>query len=465
MAEVINSLLLIALVARYLGVGEFGVYSFLMAACWTVLPLFLVLQRILVRDIAVDKGQVSEIVGTGLTLIGLLAPPILAFTMLLLLVFRVDSIYFTALLINVFAITFAALNSVCTSVFIAFEKVRYETLVSFIISTMSVVFIVAVVYFDMGFSATFMAFMLSNLIGICISVVIIFRLGVRPVVKLNFTRMVYFIKECGFLAVNQIIIQVYAYLGVFFLKEFTTDYDIGLFQAPARIVNRLNVFPISFSVALYPVLAALTAVTYQKEKIDYMITTACRLTLIATIPLSLFGFAFADELVSLFFGAKYTNCALLLRIMIVGVNFNFMIYVFEPLLIILHKQRSIFILNLILLVLSGAMYYPLTKFNGAYGASVAFFASNVLYLVIYLYFMASIVDLKPLARGALLPVAGGLSAFAVIYLLAGYNKILALAAALALYALFAKKAFTFDEIVFMKGLLKKKGLTYDGNKA
>ncbi|KWT90943.1 oligosaccharide flippase family protein [Candidatus Magnetominusculus xianensis] len=457
MAEVINSLLLVAIVARYLGVKEFGVYSFLIAACWTVLPLFLVLQRILVRDIAIDKGQAPEITGEGLALIGLLAPPILVFTMVLLVIFKVDAIYFPALAINVFAITFAALNSVCTSVFIAFEKVKYETLVSFVISFLSVVFMAAVVFFDMGFNAAFLAFMLSNLIGLCISWGLAARLGARPVIKFDKGRMIYFIKECGFLAVNQILIQVYSYLGVFFLKTFTTDYDIGLFQAPARVVNRLNVFPISFSVALYPVLASLTAISYQKEQIDQMITTACRLTLIVTIPLSIAGFVMAEELVMLFFGAKYVGSAALLRLMILGINFSFLIYIFEPLLIILHKQRNMFILNLILLTLSGALYYPLTKFSGAYGASAAFFASNVLYLGIYLYYMSSIVSLAPLFRRGYLAIAGGGIALGLIYFSAGrYPKFMVLAAALAIYGVFAKKAFTFGEILFMKGLLRKK---------
>lgn len=456
-AEAVNSLLQIALVARYLGVNEFGVYSFLIVVCWTVLPLFMVLQRILVRDIAVDKGRASEIIGTGLTLIGLSAPPILIVTMALLLIFKVDPIYFTALAINVFAITFAALNSVCTSVFIAFEKVKYETLVSFAISSMSLVFMLGVVHFDMGFNATFIAFMLSNLIGLLISVVTIFRLGVRPAIKIDFGRMVYFIKECGFLAANQIIVQIYAYMGVFFLKKFATDYDIGLFQAPARLLNRLNVFPASFSVALFPVIASLTAVTYQKEKIDYMITTAGRLILFATIPASIVAFTLADELVLVFFGSKYTYSATLFRMMIMGINFNFLIFVFEPLLIILHKQHSIFILNMILLTLSAAIYYPLTKFNGAYGASVAFFISNVLYLAMYLYFISSIVDLKPFLRRGSLPVAGGVCAFGLILFAAGnYPRFLVLAAALAIYSLFAMKAFTFDEILFMKGLMKKR---------
>ncbi|MBF0555413.1 MAG: oligosaccharide flippase family protein [Nitrospirae bacterium] len=457
MAEVVNSLLLIALVARYLGVKEFGVYSFLVVVCWSVLPLFFVLQRILVRDIAIDKGRASEIVGTGLTLIGLSAPPILIFTMMLLLIFRVDSIYFVALAINVVVITFAALNSVCTSAFIAFEKVRYETLVSFAVSSMSVLFMLAAVHFDMGINGAFTAFMLSNIIGFCISLVILSKLDVRPAIKLDFGRMVYFIKECGYLALNMIIISIYAYMGVFFLKEFATDYDIGIFQAPARLLNRLNIIPASFSVAMYPVLAALTSVTYQKERIDHMITTACRLILIATIPMSLIGFALADELVLLLFGVKYAYSAVLFRIMILGINFNFLIYMFEPLLIILHKQRSIFILNLILIILTAAVYYPLTKFSGAYGAAVASFISTVLYLGVYLYFISSIVDLMPLLKGAYLPVTGGLCAFGLVYFLAGYyQKYMVLAAALAVYTLFAMKAFSFEEILFMKGLLKKK---------
>lgn len=457
MVEVLNSLLLIALVARYLGVKEFGVYSFLMAASWTVLPLFLVLQRILVRDIAVDKGRAGQLVGTGLTLIALLAPPILILSVLILLVFKVDSMYFSALAINVFAITFAALNSVCTSVFIAFEKVKFETLVSFIISSLSVVFMTVAVWFDMGFNAAFLAFMMSNLIGFGISVVLIVRLSVVPVIRLNVGRMVYFVKECGFLAVNQITLQIYAYLGVFFLKEFATDYDIGIFQAPARIINRLNVFPVSFSVALYPALAALTAVTYEKEKIDRMITTAVKLMLIATIPCSLAGFVLADDLVLLFFGTKFASSAPLLRLMIMGINFSFLVYIFEPLLLILHKQRSIFILNLILLTLTGVLYYPLTKLNGAYGASVAYLTSNVLYLGIYLCYISSIVYLTPLFRMVWLALAGGLCSFGIIlFSLGRYSSFMVLPVALAIYVLFAMKAFTFDEIVFVKGLLKKK---------
>ena len=66
--ELVSNLIIVALVARYLGVKEFGLYSFLMAILWISLPIInLGIPRILTREISQDFQKASNLVGIGIT--------------------------------------------------------------------------------------------------------------------------------------------------------------------------------------------------------------------------------------------------------------------------------------------------------------------------------------------------------------------------------------------------------------
>ncbi|HDO25537.1 MAG TPA: hypothetical protein ENG95_02680, partial [Nitrospirae bacterium] len=75
--EAILNLVVFAIIARYLGVKGFGLYSFVIAIIWVLSPmLFLGLNQILARDVAVNKEKAPHSIGNGLVLNLLMTMPV-----------------------------------------------------------------------------------------------------------------------------------------------------------------------------------------------------------------------------------------------------------------------------------------------------------------------------------------------------------------------------------------------------
>lgn len=463
--DILSNLILLAIIARYLGVANFGVYSVIIAIVWTISPfLILGLPRILARDIAQDKKRTNELIGSAITLIGLGAIPIFAVIVLYTVLFKIELGHIAIILIITGCVIIIAITRTLNSVFVAFEKMHYETIVALFISLISMLITGSVAYFDLGFIYIFVGLLIANFSGLVISVFLSLRyFAMKPELGvINRNTFSYLMKESIPLAVSQFFFQTYLYSGVFVLKLLSNNFDVGLFQAPYRTITRLHIIPMTVIVAVFPLLSQLSI--SDKDRLRSIVLTVLKLMLIVSLPLTIFGFVFADKVILFVFGEAFLGSTIALKIQILGLGLFFMNNIFESLFICLKKQRSLIVVMGIGLFISILLNVFLVPQYGYIGASIVTLISQTVILGMGLYFLSDIFNWYEITKAVYRPILSAFITGFFLYVFSGLNNIFIAGVGLLIYPvmLFIFNTFSQEEILFMKtvgGTFKWKNIT------
>ena len=304
--EAILNLVVFAIIARYLGVKGFGLYSFVIAIIWVLSPmLFLGLNQILARDVAVNKEKAPHSIGNGLVLNLLMTMPVLVFAMIIAAVFDMDRTPTISLCIAVGTFLFKAFARNYFAVIIAYEKMKFLMVVSIITRVTEVLFMIFVAMLDLGFINLFIASFIAELLGV-IACIVIFRkkfLISRP--KVVTGEIVPLLKECMPITTSLFLMEAFLYVNVFILIIFATDIDVGLFQGPHKILTRLQMFPMALFVAFLPMFSRAAASEETAHKFDELFARTFKWILIVSLPLSMVGVLFSNEIILLLFGKEF----------------------------------------------------------------------------------------------------------------------------------------------------------------
>ncbi|MBI3378234.1 MAG: flippase [Nitrospirae bacterium] len=452
--DVASNFLLLALVARYLGVAEFGVYSFLIAVIWTVFPFLLMGgPRILARDISQDKKNASALIGSAITLIGLLGIPAIVITAVYVLLFNLSPD--SAILAFVILLSMLAMGATRTlnSVFVAFERMHFETIMSVFISLSSLLFTAAAIYLDLGLRYIFIGMLLSNISSLGISIFFSMRhFSVVPMLGIKKDIILYLLRESAPIAVSQFLLQIYLYSGVFVLKLLSSNFDLGLFQAPYRLITRLQVIPMTFVLAMLPVISQLAANESAREILRTKALFVSKILIIVSLPIMIFGFIFSEKIIYLLFGAAFSKSIIALQIQILGLGLFFLNTFFEILFISLKKQRYQVVLTALGLFVSLVLNFIMVPDYGYIAASAAVPISQAVIFLAGLYYLSDIFNVFSFVKVLYKPA---LAACVIVLFLIAFswiNYAIATGAVLLIYPvmLFAFKAFSQEEIGFLK---------------
>ena len=417
--EVLANLVALAMIARYLGVEDFGIYSFLMAVVWVVSPyLILGLPRILAREISRDPSRADELICAGVKLVAAMSVPMIAGILIFYGFFHQNTIQIHALLLSFIGIISIAVTRIFNSAFVAFEKMKYETCLTFF-SSLSFLFLTGLsVWLNAGLLYFFMAFVLSNLIGLMGAIYIsVKRFSIWPAIGLNLTGMYGLFRETLPIAVCQFLFQTYSYMGVFILKYFSDNYSVGLFQAPSRIIIRTQVIPMSIMVALFPLLSRIAMRSPTGDEIRKIVETIIKYLLIFSLPFAIIGFTLSDMIVSAVFGSAYLASSIVFRSLILGINLSFMIVVFESLIIALNRQWQLIRINTIALMGSMGLNIAMVSQLDYMGAGMAAPLSDIVLICTYLFFLRDVLPVKKLLAAIANPLFSAVIMASAIYIL------------------------------------------------
>jgi len=241
--EMISSILVVGMLARYLGLSDFGEYSLVMAVIWTVQPVInMSMPKILTVELSRDISKTADYIGTGMPWnIGVC-------TVLILIVWVARSLrvdlpvyYFTGMVIALFL----TLTQTVTAVFIARQQIQYE-LYTTLSSVFSLVVLTGVViYLNLNLEHVLWASAVSSAFAFLAAVVFNRKLsGFMLLPKLDLTILRYLLMVSLFYSIIQGLTQLSLYGGVFVLKTISGNIEVALFQAPMRIFTRLLIiFP------------------------------------------------------------------------------------------------------------------------------------------------------------------------------------------------------------------------------
>ena len=401
--ELVSNLIIVAFVARYLGVEEFGLYSFLMAILWISLPIInLGIPRILTREISQDFQKASNLVGIGITFNSFVV--IIIVSALFVISYLFQSKELLIFLIGVSIITFISISQTINTTFIAQERMLFETIWTFIVSLTFLIVTIIIIYFKLSLVFLFVGLAAANFIGLIVSFVISLKyFSIRPVPRFDPYYFKYLFKEALPLGIQQILVQIYLYVGTLVLTSIGNYVDVGIFQAPYRIFIRFVIIPMSIMVAILPIFSKMASEEYSKSDLQSTAILTLKLISIISILISFCGFVYADEIVTILFGQEYFESIVVFRILVSGLCLVFLNIVFESLYIAMKKQKFLILIQGSALLLAILLTIPLVYYKGYLGAAFSVILSNFLMVFLNCYFLYDILT-QGITRSIFLPL-------------------------------------------------------------
>jgi O-antigen/teichoic acid export membrane protein len=169
---------------------------------------------------------------------------------------------------------------------------------------------------------------------------------------------------------------IYFRIDAVMLSLLTPADVVGWYGASYRLFDILMFLPSIFNIALFPVLARLWG--NEKETLALTTQRSLELMLAAAIPIAVIIFAFAHEIIELFFGLNaYGPSVVLLQIFGLGVIIIYVNFVLGTTVFATDKQRQWTLVSFIAIFLNVGMNYFLIPYtqarqgNGGIGAAIA----------------------------------------------------------------------------------------------
>jgi O-antigen/teichoic acid export membrane protein len=433
--DILAGILIVVMVARYLGVKDFGDFAFITALVgFLVSVTYFGLERVAIRDIARDRAQANASLGAVLVVRWLLSGlVIVAIAGYILLSSLSPSIALATIVATVSELVWAS-GSVFSCTFKAFEKMHLETVTTFIFRMASIALIGLVIYVHGNFVLLFGAICAANVLRSLTAIYFSRTLSVRPQITVNYRLWKLYAKEAFILGAVVVLALGTLKTGVIALKFMRDTKEVALFQSAQTIVLQMQVLPLSIAMALFPLLSQLSVSS--RERLGRVSGAALKYLFIASVPFAIILFVFSETIIGIIFGADFAGASSVLGIMSWCVIPLFMSSIMEFVLISLNRQDDVAKAWGISFIVNAALNYLLIGPFGARGAAIAVLLSFILLTGIQYVFLTNRVEQVAFSRtfSRLLSPLGLVLLFLYLFKLQGLiSQIVGAASAIALF--------------------------------
>jgi O-antigen/teichoic acid export membrane protein len=457
--EAASNLFNAVLIARYLGVEDFGRFSLLLAIGWILFPFLLLgLPRILCREIAQRRDTAADYTGTALALNGLSVIPVVIIAAMLSSFFKLEPRMNIALLLLFISLMARVVREIFASVFIAFEQMEYDTLSTFASRALELLSVVAVIYFDLGFVALLVAQIVANIAGLSITSVILKTKFVMPRIQFNKDRMLYLLKESMPLTIVDFSMLAFMYVDILVLKTFTNDIQVGLFQVSQKLLLGLLPIPNAFAVAILPFLSSLASSELSRDRLASTYSKIFKITLILGLFIAIPVIVFAHDVIRILFDTAYLQAVISLQIVLFSTPFLFVNIVTRATLVALNQQRYLMVTGGIFVLVNLVLDLVLVPRYGYVGASIATLSASVVLAGTNVVYLVNRLRTRQIVKVITMPVLVAVVIGMLLSRFTAYHLAAVIPAYLFVFfiALYLLKIFTLEEIQVLKQFVVRK---------
>jgi O-antigen/teichoic acid export membrane protein len=449
--EKILSFLMAIFLARYLGKGDYGrlVYAIAFANLFTFFWDF-GLGRLIIRDVAKNRSDASIIFSSKFQFQVISCFAGILVLSLYLILFEIRGL--EVLLILIFGISTALnyLSNSFRSIFIAFERAEYETYFNFALRSILLLAVFWTIHRGwelIGISLVLLFFSLLNLIGS-------WKLVERNFFHLQFrktqTSFASVMKDSFPIAIIIALTTIYLQINKILLLKWKGEEATGIYGAVDMIVMTLLIISNSLVLATFPIISKENRIS--KEKTFPIYKSVFKVLITLGLPIALGGMLLNKEIISLIYGAEFSESKEVLKILIWLTPIIFLTNFTGSCLIAVEKQKQLALISGFNTVLNLALNFILIPYYGYVGAAIASLTTEgvnliIQYRVLKYYWEASVFDISSLK----LFFSLGLMGF-FIHWLQGWNLFVILSGAVVLYivSLFTTGFYSQKELSTIK---------------
>ena len=376
----------IVLIARYVSVSLFGTYSFILAfAMFFQFVADSGVSNILMRDLAVNRDRMAEILGGALALAwllsigaGILMGALIPFLHLSLRIKLLTAIMGVSALSN--------FPCGCYGAVLRSQEENELHAAGFLLHK---IFFLALIFFSlragMGLTGIVFAHLIPNIIQWWFYRWIVSRRYVRPKLALNLQLWKYLLTTSLPVGGATIVRTVAQQVDVIILSWLTDPRAVGLFSGPYRITMALRFIPQAMAIPLYPVYSRLARSPDSRGEFQAAYERGVKFFLLAGFPVATVFLVTSSKLITSVLGARYQAAAPAMQLL--GLAF-LPFFVSSPLIFVLtaaNQSRFLFISSTLSLALRVVLDFSLIPSCGFFGPCIAFLVSEAITVAIWIY--------------------------------------------------------------------------------
>lgn len=456
--ETIGAITMLGLITRYLGTKDYGEYALIMNVVYVFVTIInFGFSEILIREISKAKENADKIIVAVFTLKFFFIFISIVLVSGIVYFSNIPSIQRSTLLVALLSGFTLVYVTSFLDIFISYERMWFNTLIVGINQIATIVLIILTIQYNLGIIALFASVVIANSISLLFSFFIVINVFLKTRITKQIGQIVYwvkyFIKEAYPIALAMIIYDMLLRLDIFILKIFQDYNEVGLFDAPQRLIIRLAAVAVTFVNVLQPTYSRLAVSSL--NNLLYVFKHSFKILLGFILPIAFFTVLFSKRIIVLFLGNEFIDASYTLSFLIWVLVFLFTNVLLGNMLVSLGRQKLIlkgFIICFIVNAILDLIFIPI---YGAVGASLAKVISFGI-LSCYLYdSVSNILGRIPIYKITRKLMIASLIMIVILFLLKSINIFLLVGLGFSIYigALFILKNFTMEEITQLKKIL------------
>jgi O-antigen/teichoic acid export membrane protein len=411
-SEIISKVLQLVIfvyLARALGKGDFGVFSFGFAfALLIVIIADFGLITLLIREISRNKKAASKYLSNALIIKILLSVVTIIAAYLFLNIMDYSQEVKTVAYIMLSFTLIQSFTNIHYSIFRAFEQMHYDAF----IKVLRMLILVGMVFYaiknKLGLFAASLAFPATELIVLLITSLVVYSKFIKISFEFDYKFSKELLKKSSLFCLSLIFSGLFMYVSSIMLSKIRSTTDVGIYSAASNIMLALIFIPVMYGNAIYPVISRFYI--NSKKSLKFAYERSFKYMLIIGLPISAGIYVLSGRIISLLYGKEYTASAAVLAILSGYLFLRFLNVVSGFTLSSINRQGSRvlsqgtaaltnIILNLILIPLYGFI-----------GAAIAAVITEIIFFLIYTSFIVkyglkikfAVIFIRPLVAAAIM---------------------------------------------------------------
>lgn len=387
--DFVYAFLSMAILARYFGPSLYGDYVFIISFVFLFNPLInFGIPPIMVRELALRKASGSDHFGSGLAfrlMMAVIAVLIISASLPFLGLNRVQQL---ALLIFTLSELSWTTFGIFGEVFIAYERMEICTYLFAMNRGISLIFLVGISYFDLGFLAVFIALGIINILSLMVSAVIVRDKFLRPKLVWRGDLFRFWVKSAWAIAVSTAVMQYFLRVDVYILRIFRDPAEIAYFDAPYKIISHTYFISAAIAIAFSPAFARLAETNISQFR--PIMEQCLKILLIIVLPLVAGAIILGPHLMVPLLGQKFAPAEPAMALLSWCILFGF----FEPLLssvlISIKRTGVVLVIHVLALgvdVILDLYLIPRYGYLGACYSNIAAYGTVFLVSLIMTYYL------------------------------------------------------------------------------
>lgn len=373
-----TSFVIYALVARRLGVFEFGQ----LALSFSLFYVFQVtavagLKLLIIRQVARDRSQTKQYFLNSLSIVTVTSLISLSFLFSFVRLIHYEAQTSAVILALSFGLLPYALSAVCEAVFQAWERMRYIAAINVPANLAKMAGAYLLLASGRGLFAVILMFLVAFLAIAAVEIWLVATRFSSPPARLSFRFCWSTVRSSvTFLAIDKII-AIDSSLNIILLSKLSTETQVGLYTAAAQLLVPLALVYQSIAQCTYPVMCRHARDGVQDLK--RISGRATEVLLMLALPAVATIYFLGPWALSLFYKKQtFLEAVPALRIMVWVLIFQVFSYVLGQVLLATHREKTTLQIVIVDVLVTLGVGWPLIAHFGLLGAAFTFFLTRLI---------------------------------------------------------------------------------------